>query len=237
MVNINLILDHVKARLGASHKPIELSDEAIIQILQEVTLPQLSIYKPYFCQYRLSNDNKVEGMANTYFIPDEIEDFKVIGVELLLPGSAGGNMQPYYFAPLGGDLQSIIVGMSNHKLASSVVSMNINPLTFTFLPPNMLRIFSGYGQAEMIAVLRTTHKKDFTTFPLGMIEDIKKLAFYDVALDILSIRKYFTQVNTNFAQIELDLDPLNVEDKRDDLIEKMRTEMLRHTSQRKVFFY
>lgn len=236
MININLLLNHVKARLGASHKPIELSDEAIIQCLQEVTLPQLSIFMPFYCQYLITEENKVEGMPNTYYIPDEIHDFKVMAVEMLLPANgAGMNINaPYFFSPLGGDLQGIVANMASYKFTNNLISQVVNPTTYTFIPPNMLRVYGQHSMSKMMLVLRTTHKKDFTTFPFGMMEMIKKLAFYDVALDILSVRRYFTSINTNFAQIELELDSLQVEDRREDLLQKLEKDMLKNANQRKL---
>lgn len=239
MVNINLLLNHIKARLGASHKPIELSDEAIIQCLQENTLITLSTYMPFFCQFPLKHSEKVED--NVYYIPDEIGDYKVLAVEQVLPSYAGAFGMAFQFAPLGGDLQMIIERMSALKFANNMASVMTNPMTFTFIPPNMLRIMGhAIGNAAgtgLLAVLRTTHKKDFTTIPFGALDMVKDLAFYDVALDILAIRKYFSQINTNFAQIELDLDPLMVEDKRNGLIELLRKDMLKHATQRKVFVF
>lgn len=241
MVNINLLLNHIKARLGASHKPIELSDEAIVQCLQENTLITLSTYFPFFCQYPLSQSERVDNQENLYFIPDEIHDFKTLAVELVIPSYVGSMGSAFQFTPLGGDIQAIIERMSSLRFANNLASIMTNPLTHTFIPPNMLRVMGhNIGNAtgtSLMAVLRTTHRKDFTTLPFGALDIIKELAFYDVALDILSIRKYFSQINTNFAQIELDLDPLMVEDKRNNVLETLRRDMLKTANQRKVFIY
>ena len=70
---------------------------------------------------------------------------------------------------------------------------------------------------------------------LYFVTKIKKLAFYDVALDIYSIRRYFSSLSTTFADIELNLDDLSVSDRRDDLIETLRKNQLKNPGARKIY--
>jgi hypothetical protein len=239
MININTLVNHVKARLGTHVRHLEMDDEAIINCLQQETLPTLSIFFPYYCQYLLNlKEAEVQPGMNTYFLPTEIEDFSVMGVEGFLPAYRGLASQPYFFAPMGSDLQSIMGALNSTKLANTLASAIINPSTFTWMPPNMVRLSSNYSMEQVIFCLRTTHKKDFSTFPYGAMETIKKLALYDVAMDIYSIRKHFAQINTIFAQINLDMDFFNsIPDKRDDLVERLRKEQLKYSNAKKIYIY
>lgn len=238
MININMLVNHVKARLGVTHRQIELSDEAIMQCLQEETLKTLSVYHPFFCQMSLSlKDKEIMPYSNTYFLPERLgDDFDIVGVEKVIPVSTGAAANNMFYLPAGSDLQGIISSLAMTKLANTLSAATINPETHQFIAPNMLRIYNNFSMSEVMLIVRTTHKRDFSTFPFGMLEMIKDLAFYDVAMDIYSIRKYFSNIQTLFAQINLDMDFLNsIPDKRSELIEKMRVRQLRFSNTRKLY--
>jgi hypothetical protein len=124
------------------------------------------------------------------------------------------------------------------QLDQVMMSAFMVPNTFTFIPPNMLRLngevnFTSY---QMFSVtLKVTHNKDFSTFPFGLRETIKKLALYDICLDIFGIRNYFSNLSTTFGDVNLQLDIFNVEDKRDDLIEKMRLNQIKNARLKKIY--
>lgn len=238
MININLLVNHVKARLGATHRNLELNDEAIMNCLQEETLKTLSVYHPFFCQMTLNlKENEVMPMSNTYFLPARLgDDFDIVGVELVIPVATGAAANNMFFIPAGSDIQSIVSSLAMTKLANSMAATTINPDTFEFIPPNMLRLYNNFSLSNVVIVARTTHKRDFSTFPFGMLELIKDLAYYDVAMDIYGIRKYFSNIQTLFAQINLDTDMLSsIPDKRTELIERMRTRQLRYSKTKKIF--
>jgi hypothetical protein len=233
-----MLVNHIKARLGVTHRQVELSDEAIIQCLQEETLKTLSVYHPFFCQTVLNlKDNEVMPMSNTYFLPERLgDDFDIVGVEVVIPVSTGAAANNMFYIPAGSDIQSIVSSLAATRLANTLSAATINPETYTFISPNMLRLYNNYSMSSVMLIVRTTHKRDFSTFPFGMLEMIKDLAFYDVAMDIYSIRKYFSNIQTLFAQINLDTEMLSsIPDKRTELIEKMRTRQLRFSNTRKLF--
>jgi hypothetical protein len=238
MILLSEIVDHVKARLGMSHRALELDDSAIIQCLQQETLKTLSVYQPFYCTAHLNMEaNRVTPNANTYYVPEVLgDDFIVTGVELVLPATTGQAAAGMFYMPAGSDIQTIIASYANTKLANTIASATINPDTHEFIEPNMIRMFNNYSLQNTMLILRTTHKKDFSTFPFGMLETIKDLAFYDVAMDVFSIRKYFANVHTIFAEIQLDMDLYSsIPDKRSDLIERMRKNQLKYSKTKKLF--
>lgn len=238
MINLNMLVDHVKARLGASHRQLELSDKAIMDCLQNETLKTLSVYHPYYCQIVLNlAECSVAPNMNTYFVPEKLgDDFDVVGVEYVLPVASGTASSSLFFLPAGPDLQTIIGSLAMTKLANSIGSATINPATHQWLAPNMIRLMNNFSVSDAMLVARTTHKRDFTTFPFGMLDTIKKLALYDVAMDIYSIRKYFSNVQTMFAQIQLDMSFFEtIPDKRDELIERMRKDQLKYSNTKKIY--
>lgn len=233
------IINNIKARLGASHRNLELDDSQLVKILQEETLKTLSIYLPFYVEYLLVfKDNRVEGQMNMYNIPEVIGgQFKVIGVEKVIPSFlAQTGLSTGWYGVLGGDMRAAMSNFLSAKTAASALSSMMVPETFQFLPPSIIRIFNGFSQDSAFLILKTTHKLDFSTIPFGYREIVMKLAMADIAGDLLGIRNYFQQINTTFAEINLNVDLLqNWLEKRDDVIEQLRNNQLKHSGAKKIW--
>jgi hypothetical protein len=232
------LVNNIKARLGASHRNLELDDRDIVNLLQNETLKTASIYNPFFLEYLLDPETEqVEGMGNVFNVPMEIAGFETMGVEKVFAAQNTASM--YGLVPygiLGGDIGTIMGNYLNMKLANGITGLMLPPDTFQYVHPGMLRIFNTYTQNKYFVVLRTTHKKDFSTFPYGLRETIMKLALADVANDLLGIRTFFQNLGSTFAEINLNTDMLNNwADKRDDLIENMRKNQLKNAGVRKIY--
>lgn len=233
---INDIVNHIKARLGASHRKLELSDEDIVNCLQTETLQTLSVYHPFYMEYGFNfNTSAVDNMEGTYNLPTEIEGFKVLGVERSI-GSVGQMSMNSSFNMLGGNLLSAMTSFMNSKLAAGLQSVMMPPETFQYIHPGMFRVYNTSGMNSCALALKTTHRKDFGTFPPGLRETIFKLALADVANDLLGIRTYFQNVGSTFAEINLNLDLLNKwSDSRDEIVEQMRKNQLKNAGVRKIY--
>lgn len=234
---INDLVKHVKARLGAYHRKLELDDEAIIQCLEQETLKTLSVYFPYYLEWVLNTkESKVPELNNHYFLPNDIQGYQLMGVERVLPKF--GQTQSTGLGSVYGGILPSINNFINQQLDQVMMSAMMVPNTFTFISPNILKLngevnFSNYQ--NMSVLLKVTHQKDFSTFPFGLRETIKKLALYDVCLDVFGIRNYFGSLNTTFGEIDLKLDVFQVEDKRDDLIEKLRLNQIKNARVKKIY--
>lgn len=245
MVSLNGVLDYVKARLGVSHRQLELADEGMIKCILEQSLPEFSIYFPYYCGYSLdtSSENRVPNSDNMFFIPESIDDFDIMGVQAVMNAgvhASGGmgmdNQAMGTLTMLGTNPQSAIMAMAGARMSSTMMDASgfLNE-SWTWLPPNIIRFNANIGQ-DAALILRTTHKKDLTTIPHGAMGWFKELALIDVATDIMSIRRYFSNVQTIFAQIQMDVDYLkDIADRRNDLIERFRKEQLKYAHTRKIY--
>ena len=237
MVHISDIVDYVKARLGVSHRKIELEDQAIIRCLVQETLRNLSIYAPFYCYVTIDlDDNETFPGMNTYHIPEDANgDFTIMGVEKALPMDTGRVSSSMYYMPAGSDLQSITTSLAMTKLGNTLLATTTMPTTHEFIPPNMVRLSSNYTTRACFLICRTTHRKDFSTFPMGFLDTIKELALYDVALDIHGIRKHFANVQTLFAQIQLDMNFYEqIPDKRRELVDRLRRNQQKWSTTRKI---
>jgi hypothetical protein len=234
---INEIVNHVKSRLGMTHRRLELSEEDIVNLLQTETLPTLSVYFPFYLEYMLDTQTTlVEGMGNTYNLPTELMGFRIIGCEKVIDSLGYTASSGMNFGILGTDMVSSMTNFMNTKLSNGLTMAMLPPTTFQFMPPNLLRVHNTYSGRNLFTVLKSTHRKDFSTLPFGLLESVKRLALADVANDLLGIRNYFQNVGTTFGEINLNLDQLKEwSDKRDDLIESFRKNQLKNTGAKKIY--
>lgn len=239
---LNQILSHVKSRLGASARQLELSDEELVRCLQDETLQTFSVYAPFYIEYSIDLEKSVvEGMTNTYNLPLEIHGFKVVGVEKMIPSSGMAIMNSGgagNWGILGGNYEAAMNSFINAKLATGMNSLFMTPETFQYIHPGLLRVYKSMPStaSSLMLFLKTTHRKDFGTIPNGYLEMVKKLALADVANDLLGIRSYFSNINTTFAEINLNLDQLkDWSDKRDDIIENLRKSQLKASGATKIW--
>jgi hypothetical protein len=235
---LSLIVNHIKGRLGATHRRLELDDDQIVQLLQEETLNTLSVYFPFFLTYKLDlNESRVEGSRNEYYVPMDIEGYRLMGVEKVIP-STGANItgNGMAYGILGTDMLSSMTNFLNTKLAGGMTAAMLPPETFEYRHPGMLRLHNVYTHGHAVLMLKTTHRSDFGTLAPGLLESVKKLALADVANDLLGIRQYFQNVGTTFGEINLNLDTLQRwADSRDDLIETFRKNQLKNSGVKKMY--
>lgn len=236
---INEVMNHIKGRLGATHRRLELSDEDLVRLLQTETLMTLSVYHPMYLEYHMNlEESLVEGMGNTYNVPRDISGFRPIGVEKVIGTMTNGGVSGngYNYGILGSTLTDSMNNFMSEKLLNGLSNAMIPPETFQWIPPNMLRIHNTYTYQTVALMLKTTQRKDFSTLNFGLLETVKKLALADVCADLMGIRNYFQSVGSTFAEINLNLDQLKeYADKRDDLIELMRKNQLKNAGVKKIY--
>jgi hypothetical protein len=234
---INDILNYINSKLGVTHRELELDSDAIIRCLHQETLPTISIYFPFYCEYLLNRDlSTVNNSNNTFYLPDEIEGFRIMSVEKVFIGYNNLTNTSQLLGVLGASMTSAISNFVSMKMGATGASAFLPPETFQWIPPNILRVSNMYNNNQFVLTVRTTHRKDFSTLPFGVLPTIKQLALIDVCTDILGIRQYFQTLNTNFAELNLNVDALqNIVERREDFIEILRKNQLRNTGVKKIY--
>ena len=149
-MNINDVLNTIKRKLGSTHFVLPLSDDNIVEIIKNDTIPTFSSFFPYLKNIRLTNDHKIaEGV---YQIP--LEEFNVFGVMKVYPLFTGFDDPRYNGYNYPKDLFTTIIGNDLGNMASQ-------PLTFMFTPPNTIEIFPKYYNQNYIDVqIKTVHPDD-----------------------------------------------------------------------------
>jgi hypothetical protein len=228
------IVNHVKARLGASVRGLELDNDAIAKVLKEETLPTLSIYFPKFIGYIVdTKEDIVDNQRGLFYINTPTT---LIGAELILSMSTLGQSGAYDFYD-----RSFQICPHEFVLAwlqAEVSGFSTIPYSCELVPPNKIRVTPippSTNENKIALKLKVAHS-DFTEFPPGLRETIFKLARCDVKLDILGLRTVFTNLNVSMADIELGMGTFEqAESERDALLEKIRGAMHLSANRRKVW--
>lgn len=216
------IINHVKARLGASVRGLELDNDAIAKILKDETLPALSVFFPKTIGYIVdTKQDIVDNQRGLFYINTPTQ---LLGAELILSMSTLGQSGAYDFYD-----RSFQICPHEFVLAwlqAEVSGFTTIPYSAELVPPNKIRITPippSTNENKIALKLKVAHS-DFTEFHPGLRETIFKLARCDVKLDILGLRTVFTNINTSMADLELSMGTFEqAEAERNELIEKIRS--------------
>lgn len=230
-LSTSYLVNHVKSRLGAACRELEIDNDAIAKILKEETLKTLSIYFPKFINYIVDIDQDQVGTDHgCYYINTPTQ---LLGAEIILSLNGLADTafydRTYSICPF----EYMLTFMQREIMQYTVV-----PTTVEMIPPNKVRIMPNpaIGMGRKIALKLKVAHSDFQEFAPGLLEIIKKLALCDVKLDILGMRRIFNNISTSMADIELSLGTYEeAESKRDELLEKIRNSMHLSTNRRKIF--
>lgn len=240
------LLRQIERRLGFKFTDLELSAEEIMEIITDETLPVFSKYIPY--QIRVGMNRLVDGYNNRYWLDtdglDVINVNKVVGLDgINLPGYSstgsdagmlGTGLIPKP-APIGGSGGNMFDGQYNADMSS----LQSNPITFTFFPPSQieLSVQMANNTNQFIVEANVVHPSNLGTIPMNMMREFQDLAMADVAEAIIPMRTRFTNLQTSFGAIELNVDQLTqFVDARQEIIERMRTKVLNTGHRKKIYF-
>ena len=222
-------LRHIKKKLGASHHNIELLDNHIMETVFQETLPIFSRYFPYFNRIVVTPSiDHVDGRAGIYYLKTPLD---ILGISRVLVGNIVTHLTSisnFYSNPV------------DRQFLADLEGLVINPFTFKWWPPDKLEVFPkslSYLEPFLVEV-KCVHPKHLQTIPDTMREEFFKLAVYDVRDGLYQIRKRFSTLNTAFGNIELNMQDLEeAESKREELLEKWKTNFIKSANRQKIFIY
>jgi len=227
-INPTQVLRHIERKLGASHYQLELSREDIIQTVIDETLPTFSNYFPY--EHSLLIDpaqDRVEGHIGVQYLKT---DFDIVGISKVLINNVEAglpNISSFYSNPFDMAMQN------------TLESMVVNPTTYRWVSPDKIEIFPKNTLIrELLVVLKVVHPKHMKTIPMNLRDEFYKLALYDVCESLYPIRQRFSNIQTTFGSIELFMQQLEeASSKREELLEKWRSNFLKSPNRKKIFVY
>lgn len=229
-LNPTSVLRSIKRRLGASHFPLPLDDEEIMDIIEQETLYTYSTYFPH--QFPINVDTKndlVPGEVGKYFL--DSSDVEILSVAKVFRGSGVHTHSNYPYMRV--NTQSA----ATMQMISDLSSFSEVPETFMFIAPNMIEVFPKIvNEANFMVTVNCIHPSNLGTIPISMREEFLKLALYDVQISLYQILKHYEGLGTAVGNISLKTEELEAADaNRRELLEKWDTMYFKEPIRKKIW--
>lgn len=226
-LNKSTVIRRIESRLGLSHHILELSKFDVMETVIQETLPEFSKHFPYMVTIDIDPNDRIPNRKGWYHLKTDLD---VIGVsKTVTDGFTSGTMfmSNYFNDPIARQMHANLTSSFQH------------PILFHYHHPNMLEMHpKDYIHNSIAVELKCIHPDHLMTIPIGHREWFLNLAFYDICLALHPIRFHFSQINTSFGSIELFNQHLETaQDKRDELLEKMKLDSIKASNRRKIYYY
>ena len=224
------LLRHIKASLGTNVRVLPVTDDEVLEVVREETIPTFSKFYPYMCPIYV--DPKTDTLRNeetkSVYVMNT-QGLEVIGVANVYrtDGASEDNRYPYY------NTNNIFdIAIANNYISASQV-----PETFAFYPPSMIELFpKNFSETKFLVITKCIHLPSFQSIPLSLKDEFFDLATLDVKKMLFPILKQYDSLNTPYGNIDLKINDLEeAESKRDELLDKFRSNFLKEPNRRKIW--
>lgn len=225
-MNMSNVITRIKLSLGlmAIATPFENIDDTIQTILDEITIPDFSIYNP--CKDSITiKTNDLERIEktdqySTYLLPEfkarkllYVFDVRYDDTCLSGLGYYGGGM------PLinGNTINQVMLANAGANLINTMMPK----MTFKFEHPRKLYLYNMYSSSTIVLDLGFEHDHSLASIPETCRDSFMQLATLDVKTNLYPTLKMYSELNTALGNINLKLDEwANAESTREELINK-----------------
>ena len=227
--NMTNLLNKIERRLGTKplNLPEDISKDKWADIIKEDTLVTFSRYYPHAFKYQLGPEDKKDGYY--YLDEDKVGGAKILGLRdiswedfatdsLGIQENAGYGIYDFLGSNYGMEDIALIQMRADHM---SLFNNGIYPV---FEPPNRIRLqsatsFDVAGMSKFHVWILLEHNPNLTTISPTQMETFESLAQADIAQFLYRYLKYYDQLQTVYATIDLKLQDLETEaNKRDEVI-------------------
>jgi hypothetical protein len=231
-INPTSLLRHIKRKIGASHRPLPLSDEEILDTIYQETIYTFSNYFPFMYNVNINaGRDQAPGQEGVYIL--NTDGLELIGVAKFFRGYGmySGEFYPNFQS------QDFFMGQMSADLSSA---MQV-PDTFEFIPPNRVEIFPKYANAnayDMMFTVKCVHPQHLGTIPVALRDQFFRLAELDTKVSIYPILKNYDQLNTAYGTIDLKIEDFEqAEDQRRELLEVWDQQYFREAGRKRIWVY
>ena len=227
--NMTNLLNKIEMRLGTKplNLPDDISKDKWADVIKMDTLVTFSRYYPHAFKYELGPENKKNGYY--YLDEDVVGGAKILGLRdiswedfatdsLGVQESAGYGIYDFLGANYGMVDAALIQMRADHM---SLFNNGIYPV---FEPPNRIKLQSATcsdvgGISRFHVWILLEHNPNLTTISPTQMETFEALAQADIAQFLYRYLKYYDQLQTVYATIDLKLQDLETEaNKREEII-------------------
>lgn len=229
-----LLLSKLKRRLGIKSLVLPFTDDDLMDIFYEDTLPTFSIYFPARVPFKVdlglckSADKvavPIAGQKSFHLpLPENLNVIEVEDIEFL-----DERIGTYWVPPLGAmDAWDLFASEMEQAKLESMMSI---PITHQFLEPDILVLDQPacmYNQAVKLNLL-VEHSKDLSTLKYSYLDYIMDLFAADAKIALYEDMKHHDKIDTTFNQIDLKIDEwADAKNDRKELIDYWKERFLAH---------
>jgi hypothetical protein len=202
------LLSYIKLHLGSTVNNIELTDEEIIEIINEHVLPEFSRYVPLIRYYVMYEYENIVSRNPALVFQFKNFKYKIMNVNRLIRKPSVMDITQYYnLQQTSGDLTDMLIAQNSFSMSKDFISQD----TWKFFAPDKLQMVRGsnnYGSVlDFIVELNCIHKDPSTVDP-DVYPYLRDLSLAMVFIAIGRIRKKFSNFNTPQAQIDINADEM-----------------------------
>jgi hypothetical protein len=227
MLNTTKVLKYVKTNLGFPFQTIEITDDDILEYIQDYTIEEFSKYIPDVnkISFDLTAVSRVSGSLNEYLIEEE-DGLEILSVKNVY-FNCGGLLtvgHPIMGAFNQRDLREFVL---NVETSMMVYQSSMFMYTYEFKHPNIIRISpTNFGtEGSIILEYERVHPSDLSTIPNEHQLIFEQMCLADIMIVLGRIRKKYGDgvLKTPFGEI-----PLNSQiyeegiEKKREIIEKLQ---------------
>ena len=223
-----MVLRYLHRMLGTSLQTIELSDDEIMRVVFQESLPTFSKFFPYrYKQPLRANDSIGGGYTNVYRIPN-IDKLEIIGVHRVWLDNTN---------QFGGLLLPLINDPFQTQLLNDTLSMTLTPTTFEYEAPNLVTIRPKiYKLGGALIEVKAIHPKHLKTIPMDMRDQFLRLCLDDVLISLYPLRHRFENYSTPYGSLQPFFEMVdNAQNDKNELLESWKENLLRSGKTKRIW--
>jgi len=222
-----MVLRYLHSKFGTLVQTMELTDQEMMRIVFQQSLPTFSQYFPFLPYVTLEEKDRIS--INEYRIPNDWN------LQIL-------SLHKHYLSTESrfgtGWIAPIISNPIDSQLLSDRYSMFVTPFIPDFIPPNKIRINQNYYNCADYLTLqfKAVHPEHLKTIQPNMRDEFLQLCFLDVCIALYPIRHRFNAISTTYGQLEPFTEILDsAKDERASLLEKWHAQYIFNGDQKKIW--
>ena len=165
----SIVLRDIRRKLGAVAYDLELSDDEIMRVVFQITLPVFSKYFPYRYRVIIGPKDEIVGGKACYVLPQE-KGMEIMGVSKVLVSNQWNYTYNSYLA----------AGMTNpydSQLSNDFASITMPRVTWHTIGTTHIEIYPRlWGDYRAMITLKSTHPKHLRSIKDALREEFLKLA-------------------------------------------------------------
>jgi len=199
------LIDYIKLNLGASTNAFEFTDEEMVDIICEHTLPLFSKYVPLIRYYRMTYAENLLTENPTYVYQFKNFKYKIMKINMIAPTSSLEDLNMLYSQALRTNMQDVTDFLMNMNYLH-MSNIAVAPHTWRFFAPDKIEIVRTTDaltfSEDFITEVACVHN-DPTTINPDMYLFMRDLALADIMIYIGRIRSKFEDFTTPFGQVQV----------------------------------